>query len=115
MTPLVLALTLALPPLVSEEVLEPSVQNEVDHALALAPSEAWTAATNAVPEIVLPPPTNLPVVAVWPRPEPDIFGTNGLSATAIALKLVSTQRADGTWKVGTNDVTVTAVRILRAL
>ena len=34
---LVLALTIPLQPLVSENVLEPSVRNEVDHALSRAP------------------------------------------------------------------------------
>ena len=42
MKALVLALAIVAQPLVSPDVLEPSVQNEVDHALARAP-------TNAVP------------------------------------------------------------------
>lgn len=122
MMPLLLSAALALPALVSEDVLEPSVQNEVDHAVSMAPADAWTAATNAVPVAVrMPAPCpvcgsrpSLPVPAP-DRPAPDWFGTNGLSATAIALKLVSSQRPDGRWTVGTNDVTVTALRILNTL
>ena len=127
MSPLLAAVSLALPALVSEDVLEPSVRNEVDHALAAAPAEAWTAATNDVPTsaVLLPacpfcgsrplPPAADPQRPVPLLPNPDWFGTNGLSATAIALKLVSAQGADGRWHVGTNDVTVTALRILRTL
>ena len=83
----------------SEDVLEPSVQNEVDHALSLAPAEAF--ATNAVPSAA--------------APFCDVFGTNGLSATEIAIRLVSAQRGDGRWTLGTNDVTAAAVRILLSL
>lgn len=127
MSPLLAAVSLALPALVSEDVLEPSVRNEVDHALSAAPAEAWTAATNDVPTsaVLLPacpfcgsrplPPAADPQRPVPLLPNPDWFGTNGLSATAIALKLVSAQGADGRWYVGTNDVTVTALRILRTL
>ena len=77
---LLLALTIAAQPLVSPDVLEPSVQNEVDHALARAP-------TNAVP----------------------------VDATQLAIALVSAQRADGRWTVGTNDVTQVVVAILSGL
>ncbi len=127
MTALILSAALVtLQPLVSEEVLELSVQNEVDHALSRAPAEAWTAATNVAPVVAVASTndvrgactyacacaaTSAPVVA----PPADVFGTNGLSATAIALKLISAQGPDGRWRVGTNDVTVTALRILRTL
>ena len=99
-----LAAALALPTFVSEDVLEPSVRNEVDHAIARAPVEAWTAATNVSAEVR---------GAAWVRE--DGSATNALSATAIALKLISTQGADGRWRCGTNDWTVTALRILRTL
>ncbi len=87
-----LATALALQPLVSTEVLEPSVQNEVDHALSLAP-------------------TNAPPVTLTG----DYLATNGLNSTELAIKLVSAQRADGRWMVGTNDVTRTARAILERL
>lgn len=79
-------------PLVSEDVLEPSVANEVDHALGRAP-------TNASPITV----------------KGDLLGTNGLTKTKIALKLVSSQNSAGRWVVGTNDVTRLAVEILESL
>ena len=87
-------------PLVNGDFLEPSVQNEVDHALALAPTNAPAfkpdadGATNAVT---------------------DVFGTNGLSATEIAIRLISGQKSDGRWYCGTNDVSALAVEILKGL
>ena len=77
-------------PLVNEDVLEPSVCNEVEHALSVAP-------------------TNVPVASCLP------FATNGLNRTQIAIRLVSSQRTDGRWFVGTNDVTAAAVRLLESL
>ena len=84
---LVLALSITAQPLVNEDVLEPSVRNEVRHALSLAP-------TNAPPATVPP---------VW---------TNGQNRTQIAIRLVSAQRADGRWFAGTNDLTSAAVEML---
>ncbi|MBO7722018.1 MAG: hypothetical protein J6T01_06400 [Kiritimatiellae bacterium] len=77
-------------PLVNDDVLEPSVGNEVDHAISIAP-------------------TNPPPSAAAP------FSTNGLSRTAIAVRLVSSQRADGRWLAGTNDVTAAALDLLKSL
>ena len=83
-----LAVTITAQPLVNEDVLEPSVRNEVRHALSLAP-------TNAPPATILP---------AW---------TNGQSRTQVAIRLVSAQKADGRWLVGTNDVTSAAVELLK--
>ena len=168
--PLILAAIVQIQPIVSEDVLEPSVRNEVDHALSLAaaamstnspaaaastpspiaiaaPTNAIAAAsapspiaiaapTNAIAAATISPspavqPTNSPaapspitaaptnafafVAAPTNAPPSDIFGTNGLSATAIAIKLVSSQRADGRWFSGTNDVTDAAIQILLSL
>ena len=77
-------------PLVNEDVLEPSVRNEVRHALSIAPTNAPAA-------------TALPV------------STNGLNRTQIAIGLVSAQKGDGRWFVGTNDVTSAAVELLKEL
>ena len=85
---LVLAVSITARPLVNEDVLEPSVRNEVRHALSLAP-------TNAPAATILP---------TW---------TNGQNRTQIAIRLVSAQKADGRWLVGTNDVTSAAVEILK--
>lgn len=84
-----LAATISAHPISNEDVLGPSVLNEVAHAISIAP-------TNAPP-------------ATW-TPQ-----TNDLSQTAIAIRLVSLQRADGRWMEGTNDVTSAALRILREL
>ena len=86
--PLALAVSITAQPLVNEDVLEPSVCNEVRHALSLAP-------------------TNTSVATVLPA------WTNGLNRTQVAIRLVSAQRADGRWLVGTNDVTASAVEILK--
>ena len=77
-------------PLANEDFLEPSVLNEVEHALSVAP-------------------TNSPPPVAW-KP-----ATNGLSRTALALHLVTSQRADGRWVAGTNDVTAAARQILERL
>ena len=87
---LVFAAVITAQPLVNEDVLEPSVRNEVRHALSVAP-------TNAPPAVMLPIPTN------------------GLNRTQIAIGLVSAQKGDGRWFVGTNDVTFAAVELLKEL
>ena len=89
-TALAFAAVLTAQPLVNEEVLEPSVCNEVRHALAVAPTNAPAA-------------TALPVA------------TNGLNRTQIAVGLVSAQKGDGRWLVGTNDVTSAVVGLLKEL
>lgn len=88
---LTIAATVVVQPLVDSDVLEPSVQNEVSHALARAPA---------------PQPSTLNL-------QP--FPTNGMSRTDIAIRLVSEQKSDGRWFVGTNDVTAAAVDLLRSL
>ena len=80
----------------SEDVLEPSTQNEVDHAIDLG--EAWLERAGC---------TNAPDAALALR------WTNGLTRAATARALVSRQRGDGRWE-GTN-ATVTAVEILKGL
>ena len=85
---MVLAVSITAQPLVIEDVLEPSVRNEVRHALSLAPTNA--------PAATIPP--------AW---------TNGQNRTQIAIRLVSAQKADGRWLVGTNDVTSAAIEILK--
>ena len=89
-TVLVFAAVLTAHPLVNEDVLEPSVCNEVRHALSVAP-------------------TNAPAATVLP------ISTNGLSRTQIAIGLVSAQKGDGRWLVGTNDVTSAATELLKEL
>ena len=95
---LALLATIVARPAVSPDVLEPSVRNEVDHALNRAPVAA---ATNEFASADL--------------AFAQFYATNGLSATDVALRLVTSQRADGTWRVGTNDVTTAAVHLLKSL
>ena len=87
---IVIAAVITAQPLVNEDVLEPSVRNEVCHALSLAP-------------------TNAPAATLLPVP------TNGLNRTQLAIRLVSAQKADGRWFVGTNDVTSVATELLKEL
>ena len=87
---IVIAAVITAQPLVNEDVLEPSVRNEVRHALSLAP-------------------TNAPAATLLPVP------TNGLNRTQLAIRLVSAQKADGRWFVGTNDVTSAATELLKEL
>ena len=91
---MIMATTVFAHPLANEDDLPTSVLNEVEHALATAPNAAAT--TNGVPEFLG-------------------SVTNGASRTQMAVRLVSRQRADGRWLVGTNDVTAAAVRLLEDL
>ena len=85
------AATISANPLANDDILEPSVLNEVCHAIERAP-------TNSPPYL-----------SSW-KP-----ATNAVSATELAVRLVSAQRSDGRWMHGTNDVTEAALRILREL
>ena len=89
---ILLATTLSAPLIADENFLEPSVQNEVDHALSRAP-------------------TNTPPITLTG----DFLGTNNLSTTAIAIKFVSSQTKDGHWFIGTNDVTAAVIPLLKSL
>ena len=89
----VLATTIVAHVINGPETLEPSVLNEVEHALAAAPAE-----TNAVSETT-----------------GDVFATNGLPASAVAIRLVSLQRGDGRWLVNGTNFTAEAVRILESV
>ena len=110
--------------------LEPSVQNEVDHAIALG--ERWLAAaasarrpyqggTNAAAAVAGRPPyqgggTNTAAVAGRPPYQGDLFATNGLTRERIAIKLISSQRAGGWWLMETNAApTRLALDILKGL
>ena len=88
-----LAVTITANVINGPDTLEPSVLNEVEHALAVAPAD-----------------TNAAVRAAG-----DVFATNGLSVTAIAVRLVSLQKSDGRWRVGGTNFTHEAVRILESV
>ena len=90
--PLLAALVVQIPAY-PDGPLEPSVLNEVEHALGRAP----VCVTNA------------------PAAFGDIFATNGLSATAVAVSLVSRQNKSGEWIVNGTNATSEAVAILKAL
>jgi len=90
----VLALVITAQPLVDEDVLEPSVQNEVDHALNVAP-------------------TNDVVVTQASIDFNELYRTNGMSATERAIALVSSQGRDGRWLHAGKDVTPVAAHLLR--
>lgn len=89
-----LAAAITAQPLVDADVLEPSVLNEVDHALGRAP-------TNDVPVSE----ASVDFAALW--------ATNGASTTERAIALVSSQMGDGRWLFGGKDVTPVAARLLR--
>ena len=78
-------------PPANPEVLEPSVLNEVEHALARAPR---------APRF---------------RADAKLKFTAGATATDRAIALVSAQRPDGRWLDGTNDVSFAAIRELNRL
>jgi sugar phosphate isomerase/epimerase len=91
---LVLAAAIVAYPSVNPDVLEPSVRNEVDHALSRAPTNE-VAVSGA----------SIAFSALW--------ATNGLSATDRAVRIVSSQRCDGRWFFHGGDVTPAALRQLR--
>lgn len=82
-------------PLVGEDVLEPSVVHEVEHALARG--EEALLRFDAAAESA------------------DVSAFAGLKGTPLALRLVSAQRADGRWLSGTNDITYAVTKLLRDL
>jgi len=89
----VLALTISANVINDGDALEPSVLNEIDHALAIAPvlrPGECAVTTNS-------------------------FLTNGLSASAAVIRIVSRQKADGRWLVNGTNCTAEAVAALKAL
>ena len=110
--------------------LEPSVQNEVDYAIALG--ERWLAAaasarrpyqgggTNAAAASARRPyqggGTNAAAASARRPYQGDLFATNGLTRERIAIKLISSQRAGGWWLMETNAApTRLAIEILKGL
>ena len=92
--------------------LEPSVQNEVDHAVSLG--ERWLAAVASARRPCQG--TNVAAVAERPTCQGDLFATNGLPRERIAIKLISSQRAGGWWLMETNTApTRLAIEILKGL
>ena len=79
--------------------LEPSIINEVDHALSRVPVDAACAVSTATNSVAL----------------GDIFSTNGLSMSDIAIQLVSRQDSSGRWIVNGTNATAEAVAILVSL
>ncbi len=78
--------------------LEPSLQNEVDHAVARA--EAWLRLQGPCTNVVA----------------GDLFGTNGVAAGDVAIRLISAQKGMGWWITATNPApTRLAVDILKGL
>ena len=84
-------------PLVDDDVLEPSVENEVAHALNIAPTNSAIGSFDRTEAICA------------------LAGTNRLTSTEMAITLISSQHADGRWFVGTNDVTAVAIELLEAI
>lgn len=91
---IIFALVITAQPLVDDEVLEPSVQNEVDHALNVAP-------------------TNVVVVTQASIDFNELYKTNAMSATERAISLVSSQKRDGRWLYDGKDVTPVAIHHLK--
>ncbi len=78
-------------PIAPGEVIEETVVNEIEHALSRAPEVEVSAGVRGASH--------------WKSSNP----------TELALKLVRSQRSDGRWFEGTNDVTAAAVRALKRL
>ena len=94
---LLLPAVLTAQPTVSSDVLEPSVRNEVDHALSRAPAAGTNALSRAAADFAR------------------LYATNGLDATAAAIRGGAEQRPAGRWRAGAQGVAAAAVRILTGL
>ena len=104
--------------------LEPSVQNEVDHAIDMG--ERWLeknfkdSGRGTRPACPRSRGTRDPAKTGNPQDRKDLKAqlglTNGQSRAAVALKLVSTQKGGGWWLVETNAApTRLAIEILKGL
>ena len=94
--------------------LEPSIQNEVDHAIALG--ERWLAAAASARPPYQGGGTNAAAASARQPYQGDLFATNGLTRERIAIKLISSQRAGGWWLMETNAApTRLAIEILKGL
>ena len=92
----VFAVMVARPP-ANPDVLEPSVQNEVDHALSLVPRRSAE--------------TNRAILAAC-KEFMQIYATNGMNATERAIALVSSQKG-GEWHWRGTNVTAAAGKLLQ--
>lgn len=103
------AATFGVHPLPQEDgPLEPSIQNEVDHAVSLG--ERWL---GRFPASAF---TNAPALKMDAQARALAATTNGLSREKIALTLISSQRGEGWWTTPTNVApTRLAVEILKGL
>ena len=106
------ALAASFTPLADTEELEPSIINEVEHALSLA--RAALASTNAPPAISTPIPISTPTSAPTNNSS-FIIHNSSFSLSERAISLVSSQKSDGRWYDGTNDVTAIVVPILESM
>jgi hypothetical protein len=112
---MIFAATFGLKPVAHEDsaFLEPSIQNEVDHAVSRA--ERWLAGNASLPGDIYELSSN-DVKRVSFLAEKVFLSTNGLTRTRMAIKLVSEQRGDGWWICLTNAApTRAAIQILKGL
>lgn len=112
---IVFGATFGLNPVANDDapVLEPSIRNEVDHAIASG--ERWLAKNAPLHGRVCGVTGNC--LRDVSRGAKEIFdSTNGLSRTRIAIKLISSQRGEGWWVSPTNAApTRAAIQILKGL
>lgn len=109
------AATFGLKPVAHEDaaMLEPSIQNEVDHAISSA--ERWLGKNASLSGCIYETSSN-GVKKVSAMAQKVFDSTNGLSRTRIAVKLISSQRGEGWWVCSTNAApTRAAVQILKGL
>ena len=107
--------TFGLKPVAHEDssMLEPSIQNEEDHAVSSA--QRWLQSNASLPGCIYEESSN-GVKRVSALAEKVFMSTNGLSRSGIAIKLVSEQRGEGWWVCSTNSApTRAAVQILKGL
>jgi hypothetical protein len=112
---MIFAAVFGLKPIAHEEaaMLEPSIQNEVDHAVSSG--ERWLKANASLPGDIYEAADN-GTNKISSLAKKIFDSTNSLTRTRIAINLISSQRADGWWICPTNAApTRAAIQILKGL
>lgn len=103
----VLSFVVNIRPIADGHRLSESLSNEVEHAIERA-EKAREKKSGAKGD-------KRGASVIPKKIEGDIFGTNSLNATQIAVKIVSMQQPDGQWRIRGTNVTHMAVEILNGL
>jgi hypothetical protein len=103
----VLSFVINIKPIADGHRLDESLLNEVEHAIDRAERKQKEMSLHKKTKVL-----------EFPAPQKtvgDLFKTNSLNASQIAVKIVSMQQSDGLWRINGTNVTSVAVGILKSL